>query len=83
MSHQDLYKEIACHNNEELEKIAKDIIAYCSDGLREMKVVYGDQTPPIEVRPQLEFYKHLRATATEYLIRTNSIDEVIGIKPKT
>lgn len=42
MSHKDLLREVAYHNNEELVKVANDLIAYCSEGLRSLREKYGD-----------------------------------------
>jgi hypothetical protein len=75
MSHKDLLREVPYHNNEELVKVANDLIEYCADGLRSMRELHGDQIP-LNLQPQKDFYKHLIATSTEYLVQTGNWHDV-------
>jgi len=65
----EFYKEVKCHNNEELNKIAKEMYAYASKELKSLKEMYPGIIPS-ELQPQLEFYKDMILTASSYLTQT-------------
>lgn len=67
----NMVKDVAMFNNEELVKVCKDLKAYCEAGQKDMKVIYGEFTPPKEVHHIVDLYKDLIRTCNEFLMKNN------------
>ena len=68
MSEPALTREVACHNDEELVKISRDLIAYCSEGLTTLQERHGGIIPR-DLWPHVDLYKNTMATCREFLMK--------------
>lgn len=66
---EEFFKDVPCHNNEELAKIARDMIMYARKELQSIKEL--NPVIPKELLPIEEYYKHMILISTEFLTKTN------------
>lgn len=76
----EFFKDVPCHNNEELTKIAREMIMYARKELQSIKELNPVKNGEVDTRmlsyskelqPIIEYYKHMILISTEFLIKTN------------
>lgn len=65
---EEFFREVQCHNNEELTKIARDMILYARKELKSIQELYPKSK---DLDPIIEYYKSMILISTEFLVKTN------------
>ena len=64
-------RDVATHNDEELLKISKDLVVYCTQGLRKIKEAHGAEIP-LDLKPHVDFYQSVISASSSYLVDTDN-----------